>query len=155
MYGVLSKKITMKKLIILLFFIPSFAKSQTDSNTVKITVSIQAKDCEYAATLIQYFTKSETLYDAMKAKFRVASPPSNTTLVQLDTIPIGEWFSLTQLIRRDAQGISGGALGRINAQLTALNIPFVTNRIATQDADDTNGFTNLRALGRLKLRHLE
>lgn len=146
----------MKKIFILFFIIlPISLFSQVDSNTVKITISIQARDCEYVALFIQYFNRTETLWDTMKGKFRVASPPSNNTTVQLDTIPIGEWFYLTSLLRRDAIAVNAGTLGRINTQLTALNIPFVTNRVNSQDADDQNNFTSQRILGRLKLRRLE
>lgn len=143
----------MKKiLIILLAFIPFLSYSQVDSTTVKVTASIRASDCEYVANAIQFNAGTEYLFDGMKAKFRVASPPSGNTLVQLDTIPIGDWLVLSKMLRRDAISQLSGTAGRINTALTNLNVPFLTNRLNDLDNDAQNIFQDARIAGRKILR---
>lgn len=142
----------MKKLIILSLLIPVFASAQIDSSQLKITVTLQARDAEFIGFFIGHNIDYEDLFDGLKAKFRVASPPTGTTNVTVDTIPIAQWLSVSAKLRTDPYAIGGSVFSRIDAALRAVNHSYLTGRLNVMDATDTEVFTNFRLLGRFKLR---
>ncbi len=141
----------MKKIIFILLLIPCIVFAQ-DNDATKVTVTIQARDCEYIGSFISFNENYEDLFDAMKAKFRVASPPTGTTNVVLDTIPIGQWLGVSRQLRQDPYGIAGSVFSRYDVALRAANNIYMTGRLNTMDANDTDIFTGFRTLGRIRLR---
>jgi hypothetical protein len=140
----------MKKLLLFLLLVPLLSTAQ-DENT-KVTVSIQARDCEFVGSFIAFTEEFEEMFDAMKTKFRVTSPPSGTTNVQIDTIPIKQWLALSAKLRKDPYAIGGIVLSRYDAALRAANNSFMTAQLNAMDAQDTDIFMGFRTLGRFRLR---
>lgn len=141
----------MKKILFALLLFSATATAQDNENT-KVTVSIQARDCEFIGLYVANDPEFEELYDAMKAKFRIASPPSGTTAVAIDTIPIGQWLSISAKLRTAPYAIMGSVWARYDAALRASNNVYMTGRLNVMDAGDTEIFTNFRIAGRAKLR---
>lgn len=141
----------MKKIIFLLLFIPLLTKAQDNENT-KVTVTIQARDCEYIGYFISFNENYEDLFDAMKAKFRIASPPSGTTNVTIDTIPIKQWLGVSGQLRTDPYAIGGSVLTRYETALRAANNTYMNGRLDAVAATDTDIFTGRRLFGRDRLR---
>lgn len=140
----------MKNILFALLLVTSNVIAQ-DENT-KVTVTIQARDCEFLGYFISNAPEYEDLYDGMKVKFRVASPPLGTTNVQLDTIPIGQWLSVSTKLRIDPYAIGGSVYSRVDAALRAVGNSYLTARLNAMDAGDTEVFTSFRTLGRFRLR---
>jgi hypothetical protein len=141
----------MRKIIFILLFIPMFSTAQDNDNT-KVTVTLQARDCEFIGSFIAFNESFEDMFDGMKLKFRVTSPPQNTTNVVIDTIPIGQWLALSAKLRTDPYAIGGSVWARYDAALRAANNTYMTGRLNTMDANDTDIFTGYRVLGRFRLR---
>lgn len=140
----------MKNILFALLLLTSSAIAQ-DENT-KVTVTIQARDCEFIGFYIAHAPEFEDLFDAMKVKFRVASPPSGTTNVVLDTIPIGQWLSVSARLRTDPYAIGGLVFSRYDVALRAVGNSFMTARLDAMNTADTEVFTNFRLTGRARLR---
>lgn len=140
------------KYIITFILLVSIARAQ---NTV-ISVTIQARDCEY----IGYFTggddQFQDLDSSLKSKFRpAASAPSGTTNVTLGGVTNGAWFQMIHKLRYDPFACFGNnnPFTRIDAVLRALNNAWLT---AALDADaldfDNNGYTFNRSRGRARIK---
>lgn len=142
----------MKKLFLILFFLPLFAKAQTDTSEIKINVSLQARDCEYIASAINYSPEYEFLFDAMKSKFRVNNAPTGNTLVALDSITIGTWLNIFSILRNDPVAINSAYYSRYEAALTAVNNLYLKSKMDEMIANEQTTLTNRRQQGRQKLR---
>jgi hypothetical protein len=140
----------MKNIIFLLLFLPILSEAQNDS--AKVTVTIQARDCEFIGFYIAHAPEFEDLFDGMKVKFRVTTPPTGTTNVIVDTIPIGQWLSLSAKLRTDPYAIGGSVFSRYDAALRAANNSYMTARLDAMNTGDTEVFTNFRLAGRGRLR---
>lgn len=140
----------MKNILFALLLISGSIKAQSDS--AKITVTIQARDCEYMGSFIAFHPDYEDLFDAMKLKFRVANPPTGTTNVVIDTIYTIQWVRVSERLRDDPYAIGGNVYSRVDAALRAINNSYLTSRLDALNNRDTELFTNYRTLGRLKLR---
>lgn len=141
----------MKKIIFLLLFIPLLSVAQDNDNT-KVTVTIQARDCEYIGHIIAFNENYEDLFDAMKVKFRIASPPTGTTNVTIDTIPIKQWLGVSSQLRTDPYSVGGSVLTRYEAALRAANNTYMNGRLDAVASTDTDIFTSRRLFGRDRLR---
>jgi hypothetical protein len=142
----------MKNILTLLFLVPFIAFTQVDSAQLKVTVTLQARDAEYIGFFIGHNIDYEDLFDALKAKFRVTSPPAGTTNVTVDTIAIAQWLGVSAKLRTDPYAIGGSVFSRIDASLRAVNHAYLTGRLNVMDSEDAGVFTNFRLLGRFKLR---
>lgn len=140
----------MKNILFALLLITLSAKAQSDS--AKITVTIQARDCEYIGSFVAFHPDFEDLFDAMKLKFRVSSPPTGTTNVVIDTIYTIQWVRVSERLRDDPMAIGGAVFSRVDAALRAISNSYLTARLDALNNRDTELFTTNRTLGRLKLR---
>lgn len=140
----------MKNIIAILLLIPLFSFPQSDS--AKITVTIQARDCEYMGFFISHHEDYEDLFDAMKTKFRVANPPSGTNNVVIDTIYTIQWLRVSERLRADPHAIGGNVYSRVDAALRAINNVYLTSRLDEMNSRDVNIFTDYRLVGRFRLR---
>lgn len=138
----------MKKLIIILLLSPLFGYSQIDSAAVKINLSIQARDLEYYTPFISFREEYDELFDAIKLKARVQNPPTNTTLVALDSIQVKTWLLVSNFIRKDYIAIQAGIFSRLDATLRAKNNAYLTRLLNEANAYDTNLYLNIRQAGR-------
>jgi hypothetical protein len=92
------------------------------------------------------------LFDAMKVKFRIASPPTGTTNVTIDTIPIKQWLGVSSQLRTDPYSVGGSVLTRYEAALRAANNTYMNGRLDAVASTDTDIFTSRRLFGRDRLR---
>lgn len=74
------------KYILILLLLPTFCYSQIDSSKTKLSIIIAAKNCEYISLLFEKNNKYEDIDSTTKKKFRIASPPTNNTNVQIDSV---------------------------------------------------------------------
>lgn len=146
----------MKKLIIILLVISAFAprkaSAQIDSASVKVNVSIQARDAEYLASFTPFREEYEDLFDSMKSKFRVSTPPVNTTNIAVDSVSVLAWLKVMAHIRKDHIAIQAGVFSRIEAVLRAKNNAYLTRNLNEANASDTGTYTEARLFGRIRLR---
>lgn len=143
----------MKKIlpiILILISLNSFA--QVDSSNIKITISVRANDLEYIGSFIFNSDQHEEAYDGIKSKFRVGSPPSGVTLVQVDTIPARIWLNIITVLKSDATAIKAGITGRVEVILRAAGQTFIVRQLNDGDATDVSTTQALRQFGRSKLR---
>lgn len=140
----------MKNILLALLLISGSIKAQSDS--AKITVTIQARDCEFIGSFVAFHPDFEDLFDAMKLKFRVANPPTGTANVVIDTIYTIQWVRVSERLRDDPYAIGGSVYSRVDVALRAISNSYLTGRLDALNARDTELFTNFRTLGRLKLR---
>lgn len=141
-------------IIILLALMPFLSFSQVDSAAVKINVSVQARDCEVIASFISHRELYEDLFDAIKKKFRVANPPGNTTIVAIDSVSVGTWILVSDILRKDYISIQANAFSRIDALLRAKNVPYLTRILNQGNQADIAHYQTIRAIGRQKLRRV-
>lgn len=142
------------KTLIFFLLISLTGFSQVDSSKIKITVSLQARDCEYLGSFVPFNENYEDIFDGIKAKFRVANSPTGNTVVQIDTVQIIQWINVSVKIRSDAIAILAGIHTRLDNALRAVNIDYLTNRLNVYATADTTTYTSNRNLGRFKLRRL-
>lgn len=144
----------MKKLIYLLFLIPILGKAQNETSIISVT--LQARDCEY----IGYFTWQEERYQdidsAMKSKFRpAASAPSGTANVVLGGATARAWFDIAYRLVREAPAVNGNntPFTRLDAALRAVGNTWLTNALNQDIIEwDAGGYTNNRSAGRKRLK---
>lgn len=140
-----------KYFIALLFLIPAICFSQTMDT--RVTVSIQARDCEFIAGVVfdEPF-EFDVIYYKIKTKFTVQNPPTGTTNVQIDTVTIRDWLSLAARLRRDPYAVGGGVVTRFETALRAAGNTFLNSELDEKAAADTNKFSETRDQGRIWLR---
>lgn len=80
----------MKKIFtILALFLSLYSYSQLDSSKMKVSITVQARECEILLNFTYTNHKMEELDSVMLVKFRPpATAPTNNTNVQLDSIPV-------------------------------------------------------------------
>lgn len=108
----------MKKILTIILLTISLSAFAQDS--VKITVSVQARDLAYIYKLISTQEVTEDLFDSAKVKFRPpVSPPNQTTPIQIRDIEIRAWISIINSLKRDFVALSGNVTSRVDANLRA------------------------------------
>lgn len=139
----------MKKLILLFLISVQLAAKGQDST--QITIQWQARDIEYAGAFISQLPEFETLYDTVKAKFRVPVPPTGTNTVSVTAYTV-DMVDLYKRLANDATALQTNSTKRLRDLLVAVNQPYLTGRLDAIDAVAADAFTNGRQYGRFKLR---
>lgn len=127
-----------------------FSSKLFAQDAVVITITPRASDLEYIASF-SFSDVTENLYDSVKAKFRVQSPPTGNTTVSI-TGATGDWIDIFVKLRNDPTALKSLCTNRIEALLRAVNQSYLTNRLDAMDSADQSTFTTMRAVGRFKLR---
>jgi hypothetical protein len=141
----------MKYTLILLLMIPFLAKSQ---NTI-ISVTIQARDCEYIGSFSGNDDDYQDLDSSLKSKFRPReTAPSGTTNVTLGGVTNGVWARVVHQLRYDHLSSSGNnnEFTRVDAVLRALNNTWLTAALDADVVEFNNKHDANRARGRARLR---
>jgi hypothetical protein len=139
----------MKKLffgLCVLFSINSFAQDST-----QITIQWQARDIEYSGRYICDQQQFETLFDSLKIKFRVVTPPTGTNTVSLTAYTI-DMMNLYSLLNIDAVAVNNNVTSRLKALLLAVGQTYLTNYINSVDTANQEAQSNARNYGRFRLR---
>lgn len=140
----------MKNILFAFLLISSVLKAQ-DDNT-KVTVTIQARDCEYIGHIIAFNENYEDLFDLTKVKWRTGNDPTGNANVVIDTIPIGQWLKIDAQLRADPIAVGASVLSRVEAALRAVNNTYMNGRLDALVAIDTEIYTSRRAFGRFRYR---
>lgn len=142
----------MKKILFILLLLPSLCHGQVDSSTIKITVTVQARDIEFFSGYTFGNPNYELLFDATKAKFRVTNPPTNTTNVTIDTVATGTWLSLLNDLRQDPIAVAANVFSRIETNVRAAGNTWLNNSLTSATAAQIAIAIGRRTDGRKRLR---
>lgn len=127
--------------------------SQIDSGKVKISLQIQARDCEYiAAAAFEKSNKFEPIDSVLKSKFRVASPPADNTNVTVDSIEVRVYRTIMQILRDDVKAVHKNVYKRLNDALTANGNVWIIDKINKDFKIIDDPYDIVRLLGRKYLR---
>jgi hypothetical protein len=138
----------MKKLltiVAILFSFNAFAQAEN------VTITPQARDLEFIATVIYIDTAFENMYDSIKSKFRVLTPPTGNTTVSITATSL-DWLAVFKRINRNHTAIKANCNSRINTLLRAANVTYLTTNLDNLDAQDATDFQDDRRIGRIILR---
>lgn len=141
----------MKKLLFISLFLISLNGFAQDS--VKVTLSVQARDLEYIGSFIFNDNSTEDLYDSLKVKFRVPNPATGTTTVSVTGYTL-DWLSVANRLNNDATALKALCTKRVTDLLRAVNQPYLTGKLDAINTADQNTFQAMRQFGRSKLRRL-
>ena len=141
----------MKKIITI--FAVSLSAFCYAQDSVRVTINVQARDCEYIGGFLFNDNTAEDLYDTLKAKFRVANPPTGNTTVSV-TGYTQDWLNVASRLNNDATAIKALCTRRVLDLLVAVNQAYLTGKLTALDTSDTITFQSHRQFGRSKLRRL-
>lgn len=128
--------------------------AQSPNDSVKITLSVQARDLEFITFSLFERPEYEDLYDSVKVAFRnKQNPPQGSTAVPITAIA-ADWFRVYQSLIQNELAWHSGTKNRFEALLTAAaaSHPFITDKLTSLTAYLDNSFTEARRQGRQKLR---
>jgi hypothetical protein len=144
----------MKQIFILILMTVSAgftALAQADSSKAKITVSIQARDCEYIAALTNGDNIMEDIDSVLKKRWRPASQsPSGNTLVSVDSIELRAWREVVKRLR--AQDDGDEEFGRVDAVLRATNNTWLIDKLNKDSGNLDDISSEKRQYGRSRLK---
>ena len=141
----------MRKLILSIAILLSLKSFSQDS--VKVTLSVQARDCEYIGAFAFNHDSLEELWDSFKVKFRVPNPATGNTTVSVTAYTL-DWLSVLNRLNNDATALKALCTKRVSDLLRAVNQPYLTGKLNALDVADQNTFQSMRQFGRSKLRRL-
>lgn len=139
----------MKKIILALAVLISLQSFSQDS--VKITITPQARDLEYIGSFIFNSNENEDLYDSLKVKFRIVNPPTGNTTVSV-TGYTEDWLRVYNRLINDATALKANCTSRLGTILRAVNQVYLTGKLDDIDVADGQTFQTMRRFGRQKLR---
>lgn len=142
----------MKRLIILLLFISPFISFAQDSAKVKVSIVLQARDCEYIANAIQFEPKFEDMDSVFKAKWRVAVSPTGTANVTIDGIQVRHLLSVSEKLNSDAMAIDQKVLERFDTAIRAASNNWLTVRLDRKLSTQQDIYQAMRQTGRKRLK---
>lgn len=139
----------MKKILTTIAILFSLIASSQDS--VKVTITPQARDCEFIGSFAFNNTKLEELYDSIKVKFRVANPPTGNTTVSITGYTI-DWVNLMELLKNNSVSLKSNTTSRVETLLRAVAQTYLTGKLDAFDTADGDLFSSFRQFGRSKIR---
>lgn len=140
----------MKKIIFLLL-ISNSVFAQIDSNQLKVTAVVQARDVYYMGWFISHKQEYEDVFDKAKEKTRIANAPSNLTNITVDTIPIFQWLFVVNVLRNDPVAIQGNVFSRVRQALLDANNTYLTKKINEGNSKDTAIYLQRIAAGKYSI----
>jgi hypothetical protein len=120
-------------------------------DSVKITISPQARDLEYISSFIFNDFEGQELFDSCKVKFRVVIPPTGNTSVSITAYTM-DWYTTFLRLKNDPTALKANCTSRIEALLRAINQTYLNSKLDLLDIADTNTFQAMRQFGRDRLR---
>lgn len=139
----------MRKILLVVFIaVSGFAKGQ-DSTAINVT--LEYRDLEYMYWALYNDPDLEDLYDTIKAKFRVANPPTGSTTTQIGGLTI-EFIKVYTKLSNDVVALKAGCRGRVKSALEAVGQTYLSNKITSFDTGDLSTYAGMRASGRFRWR---
>lgn len=156
MDGIISNKITqekkqhnMKKILLIILILASFAARSQDS--VRVTISPQARDVDYILSFVYSEYSTEDLFDSIKVKYRIQNPPSGTETIDLNGYT-ADWVTVISRLNIDYIAIDAGVRNRVRDLLVSVNQPYLTARIDAMTVNTIAQAADKRQFGRRKGR---
>lgn len=143
------------KIILILLLLPSVCFSQSDSSRFKISITINARDCEYITLVMEKTNKFEALDSTLKNKFRVSSPPSGSTNVVVDSVEGRAWLDIMRSLSIDITALHANCFKRVSDAIRLTNSVWIVNRLDKDATQRDSDFDTRRAFGREYLRKLQ
>lgn len=143
------KNIKMKKILSLIVLIISL---QCFSQNNRISVQIQTRDCEYILSKSKILDDWYTLDSALMSKGDSIVANNATAPVTLGGVPEKVWRDVMRILRTDLYARAGNTISRVDAALTALNISWLSTRLASDETDVASIWTAVRQAGRKRAR---
>lgn len=126
-----------------------------DSSRSKISVTINAKDCEYIALLFDNSNKYEDIDSITRSKFRVASPPTGNTNVTIDSIEQRVWLDIDNRLAGDYIALTNNVFKRVDDAIRLAGGTWIINKLNRAVTDRGDEFDLRRQIGRKYLRKQE
>jgi hypothetical protein len=120
-------------------------------DSVKVTISVQARDLDYCGSFMFSDNALENVYDSVKVKFRVQNPPNGTTAVSVTAYTV-DWIALIGKLNLDIYAIKANTFSRVETLLRGVGQPYLTGKLDAMAAADQDHITALRLFGRSKNR---
>lgn len=139
----------MKKILSLFALLCSLTARSQDS--VKVTIQVQARDVYFISAGIWNDYASGELFDSIKLKVRIPSPPNGVTTVPITGYTM-DWLNLLKDLRNNPLALKRQHAERVNDLLRAVNQPYLTSKIDSLDAVDLNADGNAIQFGKNKSR---
>lgn len=138
----------MKKILLILAVLFSLASKAADSTYV--TIAWQARDVEYAASLIYGNEFYENLTDSMRVRYRLANKP---TALQSLTITAysKDLLEALKALKNDITAKANNVDTRLKALLNALNDSYISEKITLMDTGEQTHFTTAKTYGKFRL----
>lgn len=147
------KKNSMKRIILIIGVFFAFTlniKAQTVSDSVEVTISIQARDVEYITGFIYNVEFYENLLDSIKPAYKKLNNPNATTPVVIKGYT-KDFIEVVKMLRNDVCAIKNNVDTRLISLLSALNVTYINTKIQEfTDADNTQ-FSYNRSSGKRRL----
>lgn len=123
------------------------------SSTTNISLSLQARDWHYLASIMKGNELYEDLMYNLKGKLQIANPPIGATPVIVDNQYLGVILSLFyDNHQQRGKEIGKTADNRFRPALVALNLPEITTFLLDMDALELARENDLQEIGRKYLR---
>lgn len=136
-----------KTLLLFVVTLISFISfSQVDSSYLKAgKLQVQARDFNLIATFIK--SNTEQLFDSVKLEYRGGNKPSNSTIVIIDSVEIGELINVYQYAGNLPLRLSEQPGSRIRAAIKAISNNYLQKRITEIDTKDNSEGSALKQSG--------
>jgi hypothetical protein len=122
-------------------------------DSTKITIAPQTRDVEYISSFLCNSYEGQEVFDSIKAKMRVANPPTGITTISL-TGYTADWLGVYRKLYNDPMAIKGGIKGRIEALLRGVGQVYLTSVLDAMDSADVTTIITMRIFGRNRARRL-
>lgn len=122
------------------------------SQTNRIVVNIQTRDCEYMLSKSKAYDNWYTLDSALLAKGDSIANNAGTAPVTINGVPEKVWRDFLRTLRSDIYARVGNTVTRVDAALRALNITWLNNRMDEDEAAVVTSWTSGRQEGRKRAR---
>jgi hypothetical protein len=134
----------MKKTHLLIITITSLAASgQIDSNFMKASITLQARDWLYIEAHIKNQDSFERLYDSIKSRVHVLLNPQSTVTAKIDSINVGNLISISDKLRNQNYGYSVFVFTRINTAIRGVSNAYLQRKLDEMDSAYTTFYENL------------
>ena len=91
------------------------------------------------------------MFDSLKLKFRVQSPPTGSTEVTVIAYTV-DWINLYSNLNSDVIAVHNNITSRLKTLLQAVNQSFINTFITSLDTQNQDAQSNGRTYGRFRLR---
>ena len=124
-----------------------------NTSTTPTTLSLQARDWFYLSAFMRGFETYDGISFELKTQMQIANPPSGTTLVTINSHPLGKILNLFQEIyMNNGKEIGKSIVNRVRTALLNLGTQEITDYFTNLDSESIVLENNIQEIGRKWLR---